>query len=273
MNKRNKTTPQLTATGVGSDASQSTLQAGADRTASIKHTDSLHQGGNWSKEIEARSTKDRSAQTGLTTEEQSLSLTSSSTAVTPTSTCINQPPASVDVAKGEKATTSSDAASEDLLNNAKRIIAMGFSEESTTAALEICANNPDRAVEYLLNESVDGLSASAGGGTTGDAWGSLEVLRENPFFGEMMYQMREQPDRLPMLLNMFQYRYPQHMRSIADNPKQFLKLSKDAPQTAPISLPPSQSITTELVDSVPLPSATNAIDRLSGTTNERTTKR
>ncbi|XP_052873197.1 UV excision repair protein RAD23 homolog A-like [Anopheles cruzii] len=138
---------------------------------------------------------------------------------------------------------------------------MGFSEESTIVALEICANNPDRAVEYLLNESVDESSASAGGGgTTGDG-SSLAVLRENPFFGKMMYQMREQPDRLPMLLNMFKYRYPQYMRIIADNPKEFLKLSKDAPGTAPISLPLWQSLTTEAVGSVS-PNGSTAIDRL-----------
>lgn len=112
---------------------------------------------------------------------------------------------------------------------------MGYSEEEARIALEICDNNPDRAVEYLLSEiatssmpsAVGGVGgASSGGGllSAGSQESRLAFLREHPTFLEMKRLLQEDPSLLPQLLQKIQSSNPDLMRIISENQVEFLAL-------------------------------------------------
>lgn len=106
---------------------------------------------------------------------------------------------------------------DDIQIKIQRITEMGYSEEEARIALEICDNNPDRAVEYLLSEIATssmpsaiggvgggggaGIGASSGGGLlAGSQESRLAFLREHPTFLEMKRLLQEDPSLLPQLL-------------------------------------------------------------------------
>ncbi|XP_053691471.1 UV excision repair protein RAD23 homolog B [Sabethes cyaneus] len=131
---------------------------------------------------------------------------------------------------------------DDLQVKILRITEMGYSEEEARIALEICDNNPDRAVEYLLSEiatSSMGGSGIGGGGGGGNSGGSaasgllgtggsqesrLAFLREHPTFLEMKRLLQEDPNLLPHLLQKIQSSNPDLMRIISENQMEFLTL-------------------------------------------------
>lgn len=135
---------------------------------------------------------------------------------------------------------------DDIQIKIQRITEMGYSEEEARIALEICDNNPDRAVEYLLSEiatssmpaSVGGgagsggggggvgsaLGGSAGGGLAGSQESRLAFLREHPTFLEMKRLLQEDPSLLPQLLQKIQSSNPDLMRIISENQVEFLAL-------------------------------------------------
>ncbi|XP_058827801.1 UV excision repair protein RAD23 homolog B [Topomyia yanbarensis] len=129
---------------------------------------------------------------------------------------------------------------DDLQIKIQRITEMGYSEEEARIALEICDNNPDRAVEYLLSEiatsSLGGSSGGGGGGGGGSAstgntglLGStqesrLAFLRGHPTFLEMKRLLQEDPSLLPHLLQKIQSSNPELMRIISENQVEFLTL-------------------------------------------------
>lgn len=125
---------------------------------------------------------------------------------------------------------------DDIQIKIQRITEMGYSEEEARIALEICDNNPDRAVEYLLSEiatssmpsavggGVGGGSASSGGLLAGSQESRLAFLREHPTFLEMKRLLQEDPSLLPQLLQKIQSSNPDLMRIISENQVEFLAL-------------------------------------------------
>uniref|UniRef100_A0A8D8E6C0 UV excision repair protein RAD23 n=1 Tax=Culex pipiens TaxID=7175 RepID=A0A8D8E6C0_CULPI len=125
---------------------------------------------------------------------------------------------------------------DDIQIKIQRITEMGYSEEEARIALEICDNNPDRAVEYLLSEIATssmpsavgggGGGASSGGGllSAGSQESRLAFLREHPTFLEMKRLLQEDPSLLPQLLQKIQSSNPDLMRIISENQVEFLAL-------------------------------------------------
>lgn len=126
---------------------------------------------------------------------------------------------------------------DDIQIKIQRITEMGYSEEEARIALEICDNNPDRAVEYLLSEIATssmpsaigggvggGVGASSGGLLAGSQESRLAFLREHPTFLEMKRLLQEDPSLLPQLLQKIQSSNPDLMRIISENQVEFLAL-------------------------------------------------
>lgn len=126
---------------------------------------------------------------------------------------------------------------DDIQIKIQRITEMGYSEEEARIALEICDNNPDRAVEYLLSEiATSSMPPSAGGGggggsalggsggLAGSQESRLAFLREHPTFLEMKRLLQEDPSLLPQLLQKIQSSNPDLMRIISENQVEFLAL-------------------------------------------------
>lgn len=167
---------------------------------------------------------------------------------------------------------------DDIQIKIQRITEMGYSLEEARIALEICDNNPDRAVEYLLSEiATSSMGGSGGGGGGGNGGGSgalsagstqesrLAFLREHPTFLEMKRLLQEDPSLLPHLLQKIQSSNPDLMRIISENQFEFLTLinegteePSDARMAAPREL---ETTAAAMVDSL-TQSDMDAIDRL-----------
>ncbi|XP_062538702.1 UV excision repair protein RAD23 homolog B [Armigeres subalbatus] len=157
----------------------------------------------------------------------------------------------------------------------QRITEMGYSIEEARIALEICDNNPDRAVEYLLSE-IATSSMGGGGGGGGNDGGSgavsggatqesrLAFLREHPTFLEMKRLLQEDPSLLPHLLQKIQSSNPDLMRIISENQVEFLTLINEGTEepTGRMGVPRELETTAAaMVDSL-TQSDMDAIDRL-----------
>ncbi|WKT42782.1 UV excision repair protein Rad23 [Fusarium oxysporum f. sp. vasinfectum] len=139
--------------------------------------------------------------------------------------------------------------------------AMGFERSQIEAAMRAAFNNPDRAVEYLLNgipdnirqeqqqreaapaapasqpaqpaASAQGASDEGGvnlfdlaaqrGGSGGDL-GNLDFLRHNAQFQQLRQVVQQQPQMLEPILQQLGAGNPQLAELIATNPDQFLQL-------------------------------------------------
>uniref|UniRef100_A0AAG5DVD5 UV excision repair protein RAD23 n=1 Tax=Anopheles atroparvus TaxID=41427 RepID=A0AAG5DVD5_ANOAO len=219
---------------------------------------------------------------------------SSSAAASHSKPSTSSPTASVagEQQKAKEDTKSSDntavpaddtAASADMQANIRRITEMGYSEQSARMALEICANYPDRAVEYLLSEMASGndteislgaglaggagqvtAAATTGGGGGGGAGGRdsnpLAFLRSHPVFEDMKRLLQDDPNLLPHLIQRIQTSNPDLMRIIANNQEEFLALINE-PQPESQMSQELEDIAAAMVNSL-TPSDMDAIDRL-----------
>ncbi|XP_039439156.1 UV excision repair protein RAD23 homolog B-like [Culex pipiens pallens] len=156
----------------------------------------------------------------------------SSTESTPAAAAAAEKPKEEDKPKEDKK-PEPEPPQDDIQIKIQRITEMGYSEEEARIALEICDNNPDRAVEYLLSEiatssmpSAVGGGASSGGGllSAGSQESRLAFLREHPTFLEMKRLLQEDPSLLPQLLQKIQSSNPDLMRIISENQVEFLAL-------------------------------------------------
>ncbi|XP_053677970.1 UV excision repair protein RAD23 homolog B-like [Anopheles nili] len=175
-----------------------------------------------------------------------------------------------------KSAPSTEAMSPEMLVNIQRLKEMGYSEQSARIALEICANIPDRAVEYLLSE-VGSVETSLAMDTaplqapvaTGAQHSSgspdsnpLAFMRNNPVFQDMKRIVRDDPTLLPYLLRRIQTSNPDLLEIIRDNQEEFLALLNEGPPSA--GHPMSQEledIAAAMVNSL-TPSDMDAIERL-----------
>uniref|UniRef100_A0A182Q8E7 UV excision repair protein RAD23 n=1 Tax=Anopheles farauti TaxID=69004 RepID=A0A182Q8E7_9DIPT len=187
---------------------------------------------------------------------------------------------------------STDAVSPDVQINIQRLVEMGYPEHSARIALEICANIPDRAVEYLLSEMGGGTDASlamaavqeqlahqqqqrqqqqqqqavpvggGGGGSAGEA-NPLAFLRDNPVFQDMKRILRDDPSMLPHLMRRMQDSNPDLLDIIATHQEDFLALiNEGTPAPAGRELSRElEDIAAAMVNSL-TPSDMDAIERL-----------
>ncbi|XP_035788652.1 UV excision repair protein RAD23 homolog A-like [Anopheles albimanus] len=179
--------------------------------------------------------------------------------------------------------------SREWMENVRRISEMGYPEVSVIVALEICGNNREAAVEYLMDNAADmavdlleqqstdttpaasvpgvgvsGLQAPdmavAAGAVGNDR--PLAFLRENPVFFEMKRLLQEDPNLLPYLMHRIQYSNPNLMRIIAENQEEFLAMLNENSEVTPDRAAQElESIAAAMVNSL-TPSDMDAIDRL-----------
>ncbi|KAL9695764.1 hypothetical protein quinque_015049 [Culex quinquefasciatus] len=155
----------------------------------------------------------------------------SSTESTPAAAAAAEKPKEEDKPKEDKK-PEPEPPQDDIQIKIQRITEMGYSEEEARIALEICDNNPDRAVEYLLSEiatssmpsAVGGASSGGGLLSAGSQESRLAFLREHPTFLEMKRLLQEDPSLLPQLLQKIQSSNPDLMRIISENQVEFLAL-------------------------------------------------
>ncbi|XP_053664719.1 UV excision repair protein RAD23 homolog B-like [Anopheles marshallii] len=176
--------------------------------------------------------------------------------------------------ESKPANPSTDAVPEEMQVNIQRLKEMGYSEQSARLALEICANIPDRAVEYLLSEMGGGSDVSfalaaaqqqqqeqqgvpTGAAPAGDA-NPLDFLRNNPVFENMKRILRDDPLMLPHLMRRMQESNPVLLSIIAEHQDEFLAMINEG--SAPMSHD-MEDIASAMINSL-TPSDMDAIERL-----------
>lgn len=122
---------------------------------------------------------------------------------------------------------------------------MGFPEDQVRAALRAAFNNPERAVEYLMNGIPEGLnaappSAPASAGASGEGAGAsganaLEALRNHPQFDALRQLIQSNPSALPAVLQQIGGQSPELLRLIHQNQDQFVQMLNEPiePRAAP----------------------------------------
>ncbi|RHZ00459.1 hypothetical protein DYB37_004932, partial [Aphanomyces astaci] len=119
---------------------------------------------------------------------------------------------------------------EQLSGTIRQLVDMGFPEEQVRLALQAAFNNPDRAVEYLMNgiperQAAPPASSSAvpPSGSLG-APTSLEALRQHPQFDALRRMIQSNPAALPTVLQQIGSQNPQLLQLIHQNQEQFVNM-------------------------------------------------
>lgn len=117
----------------------------------------------------------------------------------------------------------------------QQLCEMGFPEDQVRQALQAAFNNPDRAVEYLMNgipETVTPPAATPAAPLAGGAANSLEALRNHPQFDALRQLIQSNPAALPAVLQQIGGQSPELLRLIHQNQDQFVAMLNE-PITAP----------------------------------------
>jgi UV excision repair protein RAD23 len=120
---------------------------------------------------------------------------------------------------------------------------MGFSREEVIAALRAAYNNPERAVEYLVNglpptahrthshgqgqappAPVPGAATTGTTGASGLDASMLATLVNSPQFAHIQQMIRNDPSSLPVFLQQIAQTSPQLFQLISENPELFERL-------------------------------------------------
>ncbi|CAK4679587.1 unnamed protein product [Aphanomyces euteiches] len=118
---------------------------------------------------------------------------------------------------------------EALNDTIRQLCDMGFPEEQVRVALQAAFNNPDRAVEYLMNgipEQPAAPPASAPAAASGGlgAPNSLEALRSHPQFDALRRLIQSNPAALPTVLQQIGSQSPELLRLIHANQEEFVRM-------------------------------------------------
>ena len=107
---------------------------------------------------------------------------------------------------------------------------MGFPEDECRRALAAALNDPDRAVQYLMEGIPEGAgqmqaapqaAAPAGGG------GPLDALRSHPQFGQLRAQLQADQQALPQVLQAFGASNPAVAQAIQANLPAFIQMMNE----------------------------------------------
>ncbi|KAE8899597.1 hypothetical protein PF005_g6202 [Phytophthora fragariae] len=118
----------------------------------------------------------------------------------------------------------------------QQLVDMGFPEDQVRSALRAAFNNPERAVEYLMNgipeqtaapaqTAAPSAGAGAGAGAAGDETAnSLEALRNHPQFDALRQLVQSNPAALPAVLQQIGAQSPELLRLIHQNQDRFVQM-------------------------------------------------
>lgn len=190
-------------------------------------------------------------ETPTTTTSKEPSSTPPATVTTPASTASaeNAPATATPTAPSGGATGESVLISgSEFDQTVESIMAMGYERPEVERALRASFNNPDRAVEYLLNgippefaqEGVASNLTTPGGGAGADLAPAAEsdalgFLRAQPQFEQMRSVVRENPQLLNAVLQQIGQTNPALLQVISENQEEFVRLLNDD------STPPSSA--------------------------------
>lgn len=219
-----------------------------------------------------------------TTDQKKDTNTATSTTTTSSSTSTG---GSSSTTETKPTNPSTDTVPEEMQINIQRLKEMGYSEQSARIALEICANIPDRAVEYLLSDMggasdmsfalaaaqqqqqqqggggvpAAGAVPVVGGGGGADA-SPLDFLRNNPVFENMKRILRDDPTMLPYLMRRMQQSNPDLLTIVAEHQEEFLAMINEGTNVqAPTMSRELEDIASAMINSL-TPSDLHAIERL-----------
>lgn len=123
----------------------------------------------------------------------------------------------------------------------QQLCEMGFPEDQVRSALQAAFNNPDRAVEYLMNGIPEQAVAPppSAAAAQAEAPSSLEALRNHPQFDALRQLVQSNPAALPTVLQQIGSQSPELLRLIHQNQDQFVRMLNEpigtgsAPSAAP----------------------------------------
>jgi len=110
---------------------------------------------------------------------------------------------------------------------------MGFPEEQVRAAMRAAFNQPERAMQYLLEGIPEGAGAPSGasgssstpaaaGSSSGGSGGPLDTLRSIPGFNQLRRAVQADPSQLPQIIGLLSQRSPAIGQWIASNQSAFV---------------------------------------------------
>ncbi|XP_021948539.1 UV excision repair protein RAD23 homolog B [Folsomia candida] len=167
------------------------------------------------------------------------------TAATPTSESA-PPPAAVTTPSAGATGGGLSVSGPEFERTVEQIMQMGYEKAEVERALRASFNNPDRAVEYLLNGIPPELSqeeavanvgapvaASGVGNEIGGESGPLGFLRSQPQFEQMRQVVRENPQLLNAVLQQIGQTNPALLQVISENQEEFVRLlNEDSPPSS-----------------------------------------
>ncbi|KAJ8917353.1 hypothetical protein NQ315_002375 [Exocentrus adspersus] len=176
---------------------------------------------------------------------------------TPTPATTEEPVPAVQPPVSETPSTISSAAEsallmgEDYENMVRNIMDMGYARSQVELALRASYNNPDRAVEYLINgiplvDPQDAVNESADMSGVderqSDAEDPLAFLRNQPQFQQMRQVIQQNPQLLNAVLQQIGQTNPALLQLISQNQESFVRMLNEPSSTNPnpaASTPPS----------------------------------
>ncbi|KAK1946979.1 UV excision repair protein RAD23 B [Phytophthora citrophthora] len=188
---------------------------------------------------------------GASTAPNTSSASSSLSATAPAVSTPSAAPATT-VASSSSGEGSGLVAGEQMSATVQQLVDMGFPEDQVRSALRAAFNNPERAVEYLMNGIPEQAaappqtatpSAGAAAGATGaagstggdEAATTLEALRNHPQFDALRQLVQSNPAALPAVLQQIGSQSPELLRLIHQNQDRFVQMlnepigTRDAP--------------------------------------------
>jgi UV excision repair protein RAD23 len=120
----------------------------------------------------------------------------------------------------------------------KNLMDMGFPEDQVRSCLRAAFNNPDRAVEYLMNGIPANLQATANQAqanteaATPARAPTLDDFRNHPEFNQIKALVQQNPQALPEVLRQIGERQPQLLEVIHNNREAFVKMMNEPIEAA-----------------------------------------
>ncbi|KAJ3650399.1 hypothetical protein Zmor_016502 [Zophobas morio] len=137
---------------------------------------------------------------------------------------------------------------EDYENMVQNIVDMGYPRDQVEQALRASYNNPDRAVEYLINgipamtEDQEAAPSMSGiDERQSDANDPLAFLRSQPQFQQMKQVVQQNPQLLNAVLQQLGQTNPALLNLISQNQESFVRLLNEPSSGAPAAAAPGNA--------------------------------